>query len=333
MKVRWIGSSLGYAFGTIGDDNKFKLWREDPSQAPQSGRRFRCVFSQSPSSHVSYVSFDFKTVKHDVWLMLISRDGLLSLLEPSEPESLHNWREVDTIYPYGQQVRGLEPKFRLSLHQAETPCYGALNAGLDPKAISVCISAHNSIKVFRATRTDDGIYRFFETLEVNSIASSINDVAWAPGSIRPHDLIATAWDDSCIRIYAVTVSQNSQTSLTSLGLGQELCPRQNTSLVSRHSPSGIGAGLAGISSMGATRRYGGEVRLQHFWQEIAVLPQEGGLPIWRVRWTHDGKSFLHPEVARPLIEFQVVLSFQLVIVGFFIYGSRISVVSMSSSQR
>lgn len=293
-----MGSSLGHAFGTIGDDNKFKLWREDPSQAPQTGRRFRCIFSQSPSSHVSYVSFDFRTVKHEVWLMLISSDGLLSLLEPSEPEALHTWKEIDTVYPYGQQTRGSEPNFRLSLHQAEMPCYGALNAGLDPKAISVCLSANNSIKIFRATRTDDGTYRFLEMLEVSAIASTINDVAWAPGSIRPHDLIAAACDDSCVRIYAVTVSQNSQQSLASSGSTHESPSRdrQSPSLVNRQAPSGIGAGLAGTSSVGETRRLDGEVRLQHFWKEIAVLPQEAGSPIWRVRWTHDGKGFLPPEV-------------------------------------
>lgn len=290
LDVRWIGPSLGHAFGTIGDDNKFKIWREDSSQAPQSGRRFRCIFSQSPSSYVSYASFDFRTVKHDVWLMLMGRDGLLSLLEPSEPESLHNWREVDTVYPYGQQTRGTELKFRLSLHQAEMPCYGALNAGLDPKAISVCISAHNSIKVFRATRTDDGPYRFFEMLEINIVASAINDVAWAPGSIRPHDLIAAGCDDSCVRIYAISMSQSSQTSLTSSGSGQEIPSKQSALLVNRQVQSGIGAGLAGISSVGSIRRFDGEVRLQHFWKEIAVLPQEVGSPVWRVRWTHDGST-------------------------------------------
>ena len=291
-KVRWIGTSLGRAFGTIGDDNKLKIWREDSSQAPQSGRRFRCVYSQSPSNHVSYIALDFKTVKHEVWLILVSRDGLLSLLEPSEHETLNTWKEVDTIYPYGLQTRGSEPIVRLSVHQAEMPCYGALTAGLDPRAISICLSANNSFKIFRATRADDGIYQCHEMLEVNPIASTINDVSWAPGSIRPYELIAVACDDGCVRIYAVTISHNSQTSFTNTGSAQELPSRdrQNSLLSYRQGPSGIGAGLAGVSRVESARNSGREVRLQHSWKEVAVLPHEVGSSVWRVRWTHDGKS-------------------------------------------
>ncbi|KAI4159916.1 MAG: hypothetical protein L6R39_000292 [Caloplaca ligustica] len=238
--VKWIGPSLGLAFGTIADDNKFKLWREDPSQACQSGRRFRCVYSQSPSNHVSYVSLDFKTVKHELWLMLVSRDGLLSLLEPSEPESLRQWKEVDSVYPFGQQSRGSEPAFRLSLHQAETPSYGALSAGLDPKTISLCLSANSSIKILRATRSDDGNYQFHEMLDINGISSAINDVSWAPGSIRPHDLIAAACNDGCVRAYALTTPYKPHSASTGIGQVQSSPPeeRHSSSLAIRQTPSG-----------------------------------------------------------------------------------------------
>ncbi|KAL8963583.1 MAG: hypothetical protein Q9193_000176 [Seirophora villosa] len=292
LAVRWIGPSLGSAFATIGDDNKFKLWREDPSQAFQSGRRFRCVFSQSPSNQISYVSFDFRTVKHEVCLVLVSRDGLLSLLEPLEPESLHHWKEVDMVFPFGQQGRGSETVFRLSLHQAETPCYGALSAGVDPKAMSLCLSADISVKILRAIRSDEGNYRIHEMLEVNAMASKINDISWAPGSIRPHDLIAAACHDGRVRVYALTTLQGSQSTLTGLGPGQDSPPRErhSSSLASRHNPSGIGAGLADVSRGGFTRRPSSEVRIQHLWKEVAVLPHEAGGPVWRVRWTHDGST-------------------------------------------
>ncbi|KAI4119159.1 MAG: hypothetical protein LQ345_000869 [Seirophora villosa] len=290
--IHFVPALLGSAFATIGDDNKFKLWREDPSQAFQSGRRFRCVFSQSPSNQISYVSFDFRTVKHEVWLVLVSRDGLLSLLEPSESESLHQWKEVDTVFPFGQQGRASETVFRLSLHQAETPCYGALSAGVDPKAISLCLSADISVKILRAIRSDEGNYRIHEMLEVNAMASKINDISWAPGSIRTHDLIAAACHDGRVRVYALTTLQGSQSTSTGLGPGQDAPPRErhSSSLASRHNPSGIGAGLADVSRGGFTRRPSSEVRIQHLWKEIAVLPHEAGAPVWRVRWTHDGST-------------------------------------------
>lgn len=290
--MKWIGPSLGLAFGTIGDDNKFKLWREDPSQAPQSGRRFRCVFSQSPSTHVPYVSFDFRTVKHEVWLVIVSRDGLLSLLEPSKPESLHAWKEIDSLYPFGQHARGSEPAFRLSLHQAEMPSYGAVSAGLDPKAISLSLSASTSIKILRASRSEDGNYQFYEMLEMNAIASAINDVSWAPGSIRPYDLIAAACDDGRVRVYEVSTPHDSDLESRGKGSGSEITTRdrRTSSIISRQAPSGIGAGLAGVARGEATRRAGGGIRIQHSWREIAVLPHEDGSPAWRVRWTHDGES-------------------------------------------
>lgn len=288
--MKWIGSSLGHAFGTIGDDNKFKVWREDLSQAPLSGRRFRCVFSQSPSTHVPYVSLDFRTTRHELWLAIISRDGLLSLLEPSESESLHAWKELDTMYPYGQQVRGSEPTFRLSLHQSERPSYGAISAGLDPKAISMALSATSSIKILRATRPGYGNYQLYEMLEIPTLTSAINDVSWAPGGIRPYDLIAAACDDGRVRLYEVTTPGSSDQSSTAPGLGPEALMRQRhaSSTVARQTPSGIGAGLAGVSQPGSTRRAGGHV--QHAWKEVAVLSHDDGAPVWRVRWTHDGKS-------------------------------------------
>lgn len=292
FKVKWIGTSLGLVFGTIGDDNKFKVWREDPSQTFQSGRRFRCAYSQSPSNHVSYVSLGFKTLRHEVWLVLMSRDGLLALLEPSEQESLQTWKEIDTTYPFGQQSRGSEPVFRLSLHEAETPSYGAISAGLDPKAISLCLSANTSFKILRAIRSDDGIYQFHNMLEVSPLRSAINDVSWAPGSIRLFDLIAAACDDGFLRVYAVTTLHDSRLAPPSTGAGQESPPkeRHSRSLATRQAPSGIGAGLAGVSRAETIRRSSGGLRMQHSWREVAELPHEAGAPVWRVQWTHDGKE-------------------------------------------
>ncbi|KAL8821053.1 MAG: hypothetical protein Q9223_000853 [Gallowayella weberi] len=293
LHLLWIGSSLGHAFGTIGDDNKFKLWREDPSQAPQSGRRFRCIFSQSPPNHVSYVSFNFKTVRHEVWLAIVSRDGLLSLLEPSESESLRTWKELDSIWPFGQHVRGSEPTFRLSLHQAEKPSYSAITAGLDPKAISLSLSAANSIKIFRATRSEDGNFQFYEVLELSAIHATINDVAWAPGSVRPYDLIAAACDDGCVRVYEITTPPPN-TGRSSPPGHPDSAPstkdRRNSSKIARHAPSGIGAGLAGYSRAEAVRNSNGGIRIPHSWKETAKLDHEGGSPVWRVRWTHEGEE-------------------------------------------
>ena len=290
-KVQWIGPSLGQVFGTIGGDNKFKLWREDPSQVPKSGRRFRCIFSQSPSNHVAYVSFDFKTVKHEAWLVLVTHDGLLSLLEPSEPESLSAWRELDQIYPYGQHSRGTEPRFRLSLHRSDRPCYNAVMAGLDPKALSLAVSAMSFIKIYRALKLEDGNYQFHEMIEIATDSPLINDVSWAPGCIRPYDLIAVACDDGCVRVFEITTPVDLKTP-PRINAGAPALPIDcpgPSSTTARNAPSGIGAGLAG-ASRAAARNSGGTAKIRHEWKEVAALHHDDGAPVWKVEWMHDGKN-------------------------------------------
>ncbi|KAL9041923.1 MAG: hypothetical protein Q9180_000958 [Flavoplaca navasiana] len=296
LAVKWIAPTLGSVLGTIADDARFKLWREDSSQAPKSGRRFRCIFSQSPSSNVSYVSFDFKTVRHEVCLAMVQRDGLLALFEPSEPDFLNFEKELDSVYPFGQQSRGSEPIFKLSFHHAVTPSYQAISAGVDPRSITLALSAANAIKILRATRSEDGNCRFYQVLLIEGIASAINDVAWAPGSIRPYNLIAAACNDGCVRVFQVTTPQraNVQPRNMSSDLRHVTRDRRSSSKIDRHTPSGIGAGLAGFSGAEAMYEPGGESHVEHSWKEAAVLHHEGGLPVWRVRWTHDGKYLPGP---------------------------------------
>ena len=290
MKVKWIRSTLGQVFGTLGGDNKFKLWREDPSQAPRSGRRFRCIFSQSPSNHVAYVSFDFKTAKNEVWLVLITHDGLLSLLEPSELESLSAWKELDQIYPYGQHSRGTEPRFRLSLHHSERPCYNAIMAGLDPRALSLAISAMSFIKIYRALKPEDGNYQLHEMIEIATDTPLINDVSWAPGCVRPYDLIAAACDDGCVRVFEINTPMDTKSSSrdTSDPLTPQSAGPGRTLVAARNAPSGIGAGLAG-ASRAAARNSAGPAKIRHEWREVAALHHDDGAPVWKVEWMHEGR--------------------------------------------
>lgn len=291
MKVQWIGSTLGHVFGTIGEDNKFKLWREDPSQALKGGRRFKCIFSQSPSNHVGYVSFDFKTVKHEVWLVLISRNGWLSLLEPSEPESLNVWKELDTICPFGQYSRGTEPWFSLSLHRSERPCYNALIAGLDAKTLSLAVSANQFIKIIRAIKPDEGNYQFHEMAELMIDTNMINEVSWAPGCIRPYDLIAAACDDGTARIFELNTPYSDMTSPAKLDSQYSpIAALSDRVSNARNVPSGIGAGLAGVSRAAAARNLFTTAKIKHEWAEVAVLPHDDRSPVWKVKWTHDGQS-------------------------------------------
>ncbi|KAL8828057.1 MAG: hypothetical protein Q9191_002812 [Dirinaria sp. TL-2023a] len=293
LDVRWIGPTLGQAFGTIGGDNKFKLWREDPSQPLNGGRRFRCIFSQSPSNHLPYVSLDIKTVKADAWVVLMAHDACLSLLEPTESGSLTAWKETDSIYPFGQQPRSAEPRYGLSLHQAERPCYDAVIAGLDANALSLAVSATHIIKVMRALKPDESGYRFYEMLEIVTDASLINDLAWAPGCIRPYDYIAAACDDGSVHLFEITTPHegNSESGGLPRSSGSEVARAGIQATMSKNTPSGIGAGLAG-ASRAAARDSSGSARIKHEWKALAKLQPDNSGPVWKVRWMHDGSTLV-----------------------------------------
>ena len=224
------------------------------------------------------------------WVALLTHDGLLTLLEPSEPESMSTWKEVDAFYPFGRHSRGSEPRSQLSFHQSERPCYDAIIAGLDPKALSLAVSAMNAVKIFRALKSEDSNYQFHEMLEIKTHASVINDIAWAPGCIRPYDLIATACDDGSVRIIELTTPYDGRPSSSLSAIDQSRMNRSRAlSSIQRNAQSGIGAGLAGATRATA-RNYDGLARIRHEWKEVANLTHYENVPVWKVRWTYDGSS-------------------------------------------
>lgn len=218
---------------------------------------------------------------------------MLSLLEPAEPESLSLWKELDSLFPFEQHPRGTEPKFKLSIHQSERPCFNAILAGLDAKALSLAVSAFNFVKVFRAVKPDEGNYQLYEVAEIVITTNSINDVAWAPGCIRPHDLIATACDDGTARVFRVVTPHNGNAPFPP-GIGSPNNPPVNIEEPVSHvrkNPSGIGAGLAGASrAAGAARHIMTNSQVKHEWTEIAVLLHDNELPVWKIEWMYDGQS-------------------------------------------
>ncbi|KAL6717163.1 hypothetical protein ACLMJK_005078 [Lecanora helva] len=296
-KVQWVSSPLGQFFATIGGDNKFKIWQEDLSQRPNNGRRFRCVYMQTPPNHVSYVSFGFKVIKTDTYLALFTHDGSLSLHEPADPESYQTWNQIDQLFPFGQHHRGTEARFRLSIHQAVGPSSNALRAGMDSKTLSLAVSALSAIKILRAMKGEETNYQFYEMLEFdigNNVV--INEVAWAPGCLYPFDVIAAACDDGTVRIFHVDTPGNvdDDPTVTTGPRSPDSSDKSSAlSSTSRNTPSGIGAGLAGMSlSTPARQNVPDRALVKHVAKEVAVLPHDEGSPVWKIRWMYDGSALV-----------------------------------------
>lgn len=234
-------------------------------------------------------------MKHDTYLALLTHDGLFSLSELSDPEKITSWTQIDHFYPFGHHHRGTEARFRLSFQQSEGPSSNALLAGVDLNTMSIAISAMNFIKVFRGikpTEPSEGNYQFYEVIEVLLEGTLVNEIAWAPGSLRPYDVIAAACDDSTVRIINVDVVRDTNSPVEASATR----PRNSDGYgktapaTSRKGPSGIGAGLAGIYRLTAPRRDNSvKSSIIHEIEEVAALPHDDGSPVWKVRWLYDGK--------------------------------------------
>ena len=280
--------ALGSILASIGEDLKLKIWREETSQAPLSGRRFKNIFTQSSAHQVIYTSLDFKTIQRETFLAVITRDGLLSLLEPTKADRYDDWKEIDQFWACGQRIaRGMETSFKVVFQQAERPNYNAVAAGVDPNALSVAIAAMDAVKIYRVLKPEDGAYRFESPVaELTSTEGLIRDVAWSPEVWRVHDLIATASCDGFVRIYKVFTHQ-TRPELRSVSLNKGIQPSSNAHTNQRGTPSGIGAGLAGTSRTASGGRVDSSFgQVPHDCELIEELRHDG---VWRVEWLRGGE--------------------------------------------
>ena len=240
---------------------------------------------------MSYTAFDFVTRNQDLYVALVSRSGLLSLLEPSEPTTLSSWREIDALYPFGQHHRGSEPRLDLSFQHALGACSQALEAGLDPTAISLAVSSANSVKIYRALKSEGDVYQFHEVLELPIDFTLVNAIAWAPGGVNATDIIAIACDDSNVRIVEVTVENSSAGSLSTSIKSPHVAARRDSDNA-RSIASGISAELAGMNRTTAPRKDVSRASLEHAAKEVAVLQLHNDVPVYGLKWNVDGTWIL-----------------------------------------
>jgi len=231
----------------------------------------------------------------DTWLALITRDGRLTVYEPVDQSSLAEWHLIAENDVCGDKPpdRQEEVGFKVCFHKEKLPCWTAVQAGLDRKALSLAVAAMHTVKVFRT----DKARRFYQAAELKGSRQIIRDVAWANGSMRGHDVIATASKDGAIRIYELSTPQPNPSSSTGNASSAStiienpasplpLGPRKNA-------PSGIGAGLAGTSRVTDSTQdnelHPGRVR--HVVKRVAELTQHHGA-VWRVAFSPMGELLL-----------------------------------------
>ncbi|KAL1959725.1 hypothetical protein VTO42DRAFT_1311 [Malbranchea cinnamomea] len=285
----WNGPFTGQHIGTVGEDLKFKLWQEDVTQPPNSGRRFRNIFRLTSPVRTPYVSLDFRNIDLESWLALITRDGLLTILEPVSPDSLAEWQQIDQFRVCAEPARGEETSFKVQFHHDPVDITHLVMPSWDSKSLSLVVAAMDTVKIYRMNADR----QFYHALEIGSHGGLVRDVAWANGSVRGFDLIASGSSNGVARIFEVHTEWAGKGDKN----GNNSNKIKSPALISRMSgrasaQSGIGSALA---SRGPTthmdKQRGGEGPFKHTYEEVASIDTKH-LDVWQVEFSHAGDCLL-----------------------------------------
>lgn len=234
---------------------------------------------------------DFKNIDMETVLALTTRDGYLSIFAPVKKNSLRAWEPLHQTYLYRTPAPTEETSFRVSFHRESPPSWKAVAAGLDPKSISLAVTAMNVVKVYRT----DKDRHFYPECELLGSEDILRDVAWANGSQRGYDTIATAGKDGRIRIYELhVITPSGDATIPTPTFERSGSSESANSDVSRSqdshptgAPIGFGGssrgGTAGLSEQDDPNRVRHEVRV------AAVLESNHGA-VWRLAWSQMGRS-------------------------------------------
>ncbi|PHH55552.1 Glutathione S-transferase omega-like 2 [Ceratocystis fimbriata CBS 114723] len=218
LELQWLPTSIYPSLiASLGIDGHFKIWAEDPTVGPGTGRRFsasrgnqRAAY-ETRSPRAPYRSF---SMRHDdetrhTHLALLSADGELSLFEYETPENMGACVLLDEVRVCAKPLRGEEVAFRVAFDPNPLPCYAAIRAGASADSLGLVVAAMEAVKVYRtrdvhkstmgATQLQKALYLAAE-VDGGQRGSLIRDVAWAWGNIRGYDIIATACQDGCVRV-------------------------------------------------------------------------------------------------------------------------------------
>jgi nucleoporin SEH1 len=289
-QVKWNGPFMGEVVGSIGEDGRCKLWQEDVTEVPMSGNRFKLITNLASQTNAPFMSLDFKNIMQETWLALITRDGHLTVYEPVDPSNLNEWSLMADHWVCQENPpdRQEEVGFKVVFHKEKLPCWTAIMAGLDRKSLSLAVAAMKDVLIFRT----DKAKRFYPIATLQGARQIIRDVAWANGSMRGYDVIATASKDGAIRIYelAMPKDKTSTGATSSTATLTDLNPSPQANRQRNNAPSGIGAGLAGASKApdqsNSNEQYPGRIKQEA--KLVDELTNHHGA-VWRVAFSQMGK--------------------------------------------
>ncbi|KAH7160904.1 WD40-repeat-containing domain protein [Dactylonectria macrodidyma] len=341
LELQWLPSTVyPNLIASLGIEGWFRLWAEDPTAAP--GRRFctgragngKPAFG-TRSNKAPYRSFSMKhneETRH-TYLAVLATDGRLTVFENDQPENLSEYAPIDEFSVSPKPSRGEELAFRVRFDPNPEPCYTALRACVPTDSLGLVVAAMNTVKVYRSrdvVATSMGVQQtqkeFYLAVEIPGHRGLVRDVAWAPGNIRGHDIIATACQDGYARVFRVetpfseddgkswsaadNIKSNphltSKDTTNGSGAPAEKSQPQTPQLSSQqpqqqqqqqqqqhhshhqHHQSGLSASLAKSGTVGDRHWAGQPGQVKHTFHEISRLDNHR-TPVWRVGFDDDGQ--------------------------------------------
>ena len=312
LQIHWLSPTIyPNLLASIGTDGKFKLWAEDPTVPPLSGRRFnpksnKPVWEMRSSTRAPFQSFDFKhnPETRATYLAILDKSALLTVYENDEPENITSWSQIDQFLVCEKPQRGEEVSFKVQFDPNLEPCYTSIREGVPRDSLGIIVAGMDTARIWRTkiiahdVSLGSGNSReFYRAADLSGHGGLVRDVAWAPGSIRGYDICATACKDGILRVFEVRTEpkDGNQNGTTPLGRypPKEMWPA-HTSAKMKQGPSGIGAGLATVrAEPGETRSNGKPQRghVQHTVTEVARLTGHQS-QVWRCQFDDDGQMLL-----------------------------------------
>jgi len=281
--VKWNGPFVGEVLASVAEDGLLRIWQEDLLENPKTGRRFKKIYEQPSASRVPYMSLDLKNIGTETYLAAISRDGQLTVCEPVDHDDLSEWQIMWQDYLCKTPSRTEETGFCVCWHHEKLPAWPAVLSGLDRKSLSLAVAVMDTVKIFRT----DKDRKFYVAAELTGADGLIRHVAWANGSMRGFDTIATASKDGYIRVYDLHTPGADGLNMTTDASAwtSEIASQRSTA--NKQVRSGIGASLAGGPRGG---RLDEEQRPGKVMQEarlVAELAAHEGA-VWRVGFSQMG---------------------------------------------
>lgn len=302
IELHWFPPTIHpNLIASIGMDGRFKIWVEDPTIPPSKGRRFNSnqnkpVWEIRSPPRAPFLSF---SVKHNpetrhTYIAIIDRNALCIVYENEEPENMDSWAELDRMNVCDKPARGEEVSFKVQFDPNLEPCYAAIRQGVQRDALGVIVASMTRATIWRTKEISHQVtlgatstLQFYLAAELRGHRGLVRDVAWAPGSIRGFDVVATACKDGFVRVYEVRTPPKGDRELRSKDYSKmpEHAVHRTPDHESRSAPSGIGAGLASSRSRPRESLMG---QVLHVATEVSRL-EPGRTPVWRVDFDDDGQ--------------------------------------------